>query len=84
MNPPKHTAERLDVDRMWAAAMRWIPVSESLPDDSKAVLIYVDGEPWTGYLESGEWSYICGDPLGGRVTHWMPFPDGPEEKQEAA
>ena len=77
MNPPKHTAERLDADRMWAVSMRWIPVTESLPDDDETVLIFSDGEPWTGFTEAGLWHYVSGDPVGSDVTHWMPFPDSP-------
>lgn len=84
MNPIRHTADRLDVERLFAGTSdRWVPVEKMLPDDSETVLVFVDGEPWTGYTEAGSWHYVCGDPLGGRVTHWMHFPDGPQMEDAA-
>jgi hypothetical protein len=83
MNPPKHTSERLDVDRWGASGMRWIAVTEQLPDDEETVLVFCDGEPWTGFVDGKEWFYVCGDPIGAHVTHWMPFPDGPGSEQVA-
>lgn len=86
MNPPKHT-EKLDIDRMWALSMRWIPVTESLPDDDETVLIAMtDGEAWTGYHEANQWFYVSGEPINYEtITHWMHFPDTPMlMEQEAA
>ncbi len=68
---------RLDVDRLWASSMRWIPIAEQLPDDEETVLIFSNGEPWTGFLDGGRWHYVSGDPCNQPVTHWMPFPPGP-------
>ena len=57
--------------------MDWIDAAAELPDDEQTVLVVVDGEPWTAYLLAGQWHYVCGDPLGGRVTHWMHMPAVP-------
>lgn len=61
------------------APMHWTQTADAIPDDNETVLIFVDGEPWTGYHEAGAWHYVCGEKLGGRVTHWMPFPAAPEQ-----
>ena len=55
----------------------WIRVKDQLPDDDMTVLVHVDGEVWTGFIEAGLWHYVSGDPIGGRVTHWCEFPDAP-------
>ena len=55
----------------------WIPCAEQLPDDDEVVLIWSDGEPWTGFHEARLWHYVSGDPCSKPVTHWMPFPEGP-------
>ena len=57
----------------------WINAESELPDDDEVVLIWSDGEPWTGFHEANVWHYVSGDPIGteNAVTHWMPFPEGP-------
>jgi hypothetical protein len=67
---------------------RWIPVSERMPQDGKAVLV-LDNCPhadrrFIGMVLNGEWCdnnfYI----LDGRrtPTHWMPLPAPPSDKGE--
>jgi hypothetical protein len=71
--------EKIRAEREWAAVLRWIPVEVGLPDDDETVLIWTaDGEPWTGYLDAGQWRYVSSEPISYEaVTHWMPFPEGP-------
>lgn len=64
----------------------WINVNDSLPKDSRDVLIYVknyeDYPVTTGcYIRSiGKW-WKYGNPCKqDTVTHWMPFPEPPEEE----
>ena len=60
--------------------VRWVPVSESLPDDGVPVLVWPNAEYRineaviaTRYGED-HWSYA--------VTHWMPLPPPPLQEQE--
>lgn len=70
--------------------LRWIPVSEGLPDEGVEVQVAVSGRgqyvatyrsthpehcTWTwGFLESGMRLVFDAED----VTHWRPLPDGPE------
>ena len=60
----------------------WISVEERLPETYEDVLLWND-EVDVGYLTSAEgerwWLYSDREP--DFVTHWMPLPDGPKEKQ---
>jgi hypothetical protein len=62
--------------------LRWIPVTEKLPDPDIAVLIayLADDEPmvWQGYHDGDEgWFTVEGLPAPG-CTHWMDLPAHPE------
>ena len=60
----------------------WINVKDRLPDNSNDVLICCAG--WDG-MHSVEWGWYRTDMkewVAGNVTHWMPFPDPPEESEE--
>lgn len=71
-------------------AMRWIPVSERLPDAHDMVLAAGlspgTHEPWSGgdYAvdEDGKW-YEVGSRVEDcsllEITHWMPLPPAPEQ-----
>lgn len=63
---------------MKAAAVQWVPVTTALPDDDMTVIMAVDGEPWTGFMDAGQWRYVSADLVGGKVTHWCEFPDVPD------
>jgi hypothetical protein len=63
--------------------MNWIKCSEKMPEDGQSVLIW-DGENVipankSDYSETGfiSWSY-CGEDVK-NATHWMPFPDPPQD-----
>lgn len=59
--------------------MKWIPVSERLPETYKDVLIYSEfGGCQKGFLhDHGDWEDDCG--YDKKITHWQPLPDPPEE-----
>lgn len=61
----------------------WINVKDSLPKDSRDVLIHTEDYAITTgcYIRSsGEW-WRTGNPCSRyTVTHWMPLPEPPEEE----
>ena len=71
----------------------WISVEDRLPPDEKTVLAYygydIDGSGGSGRMFVGTLCYFCFDPdphwqhagNGLFVTHWMPLPAAPEEKE---
>ena len=61
---------------LWQS-VRWVPVLDELPDDDMTVIMCVDGEPWTGFMEAGQWHYVSGNPVDGKVTFWCEFPEVP-------
>jgi hypothetical protein len=77
---PVHTADHLLANGVTFATDtnvggKWIPVTESLPEETYQVLT-VDDEEWVEI-----------DALGGEgwmsyrnVTHWMPLPEPPKEE----
>jgi hypothetical protein len=67
--------DRLSPD-LWKS-VRWVSVDDELPDDEMTVILAVDGEPWTGFRENGNWLYVSADPISGTVTHWCEFPEVP-------
>lgn len=62
--------------------MRWIPVTESLPDSETTVMTFVpdSNEPvWPGYYSGEQWMDLQGYRMDvDSVTHWMDFPDFPD------
>lgn len=69
---------------------RWIPVTERLPEDAYPVLVtylgYNDKLPRSDMVamyEEGDW-YWYDDESKCKVivTHWMPLPEPPKEKEE--
>jgi hypothetical protein len=66
--------------------LRWIPVSERLPEHEDDVLLYVEdyGSWITLGRRSGDGWYVNEAAEGGgpkpldRFTHWMPLPEPPE------
>lgn len=62
-------------------AMKWIPVTERLPDGYEGVLVY--GQMQDHYRACYYDPYCrefftMDDRLVGRVTHWMPLPTPPK------
>lgn len=67
-----------------AATPQWISVNDKLPDGFKPVIVcrkYVKGalRIEQGYWDVNGWWMIYGARVK-RVTHWMPFPEPPEEE----
>lgn len=62
-------------------AQKWIPVTERLPEEMRAVIV------WTKYRERGEAMLAedgfewCESGERSDVTHWMYYPEPPEEAQ---
>lgn len=81
----QHMVDKLTEIR--SERLRWIPVSERLPEctyngiRSATVFVMRDGTPEEGQgaFESGKWVGWCGD-KGHRITHWMPIPPLPAER----
>lgn len=60
----------------------WIPCFNELPDGGLAVMTYSPEscEPvWPAFRENDGWMGIDGFPLQMEVTHWMNFPEPPQE-----
>lgn len=66
-------------------SMRWIPVSERLPEDDTTVLV-AGGCAY--YQSHNGWFTLMGSDAHRRiswvVTHWMPLPKPPEDSSDAA
>ena len=72
----------------------WISVKDRLPEDFGEVLVIVSGNPCENITLDGAYEIAEYDPVEGWilemwpewesavVTHWMPFPDPPEEEQK--
>ena len=65
-----------------ADALKWIPVTERLPENKKCVLMYsADGGVAEGVYEESrkrwvQWRWSVFDVP--QVTHWMPLPEPPK------
>ena len=58
----------------------WIKAGKLMPDTDINVLIATeDGEVEAGYDDGQDWRYLSGGKVEAEVTHWMPFPNPPEE-----
>lgn len=69
--------------------LRWIPVTERLPELDELVLVIASGKPKENItldnavelatLYSDGWCLeMCPQWTGATVTHWMPLPEAPE------
>ena len=60
-----------------AEKLRWIPVTERLPEEGVPVIAWEkQGFPYVDYLSDGVWTIA--DDNKGETTHWMPLPEPPE------
>ena len=83
LNTPAQDAKEAEKDAMlakmraWLEELRWIPVTESLPDAETTVMISMeDGEVWTGFHDGDDgWRYVSADPASG-VKAWRHMPEG--------
>lgn len=65
-----------------AATVRWIPVTERLPDTFHPVIVCREREKdeyvvEQGFKDVGDWWKVYGTRTK-KVTHWMPLPEPPE------
>ena len=65
-----------------AATVRWIPVTERLPDTFRPVIVCREKEKGKfvveqGFKDVGDWWKVYGTRTK-KVTHWMPMPEPPE------
>ncbi|HDH7788795.1 TPA: DUF551 domain-containing protein [Raoultella ornithinolytica] len=61
---------------------RWIPVSERMPEDRMAVILWdadIDEVTSGHYSHKTQLFYHCGEVIGNEITHWMPPPAAPQE-----
>ena len=65
-----------------AAAPRWVPVTEQLPEPGVHVLIEFDGEVLIARFFESDWWLDPGGELIGDITHWMPLPGVPAQAEE--
>jgi len=66
-----------DHDPNLQRTLRWVPVTESLPDDEMTVLLDYDGEAWPGTYDGEAWHDLTGMPIVADVLHWCEFPEVP-------
>lgn len=69
---------RLDVEEL--AALRWIPVSERMPDEGTTVLVHSThrGVMMADYrMDIVRPAFFGHGYAPGVVTHWRPLPKGP-------
>ena len=58
----------------------WTPVGEELPDEETSVIVATDdGHVDAGFLLEGKWRWLDAGTIKVAVTHWMHFPEPPEE-----
>jgi len=58
---------------------KWISVKDRLPEENRDVIIGWNDITGVGWFADNNF-YGKGINPKKRVTHWMPLPDGPEEK----
>lgn len=64
--------------------LRWIPVTEKMPEKYVSVLVHIPSESplpavKEAYLANGCWVTKIGVFHGMEITHWMPMPEPPKE-----
>ena len=62
------------------AEMKWIPVSERLPEVWKDVLVHREGGIVHIDFQCNGGGWSCDDDTKYRATHWMPLPETPKEE----
>lgn len=76
--------EEMDANEIERLRLRWIPVSERLPEDGQSVAVCFEGGGMTGQVgeatfnKRGGWFSTERGAWG--ATHWMPLPEPPEAK----
>ena len=78
--------DKIKWERKQELAMpRWIPVTEQYPEEREAVLVYqrMYKNTYCAFLDGMDW-WIYGG-YGTKafgITHWMPLPEPPKEKDD--
>ena len=73
---------RAQLAEAMAAAPRWVPVTERLPEPGVHVLIDLDGDVLIARFFESDWWLDPGGELIGDITHWMPLPGAPAQAEE--
>ena len=59
---------------------RWIPAAVEMPDsDTDVIVAAEDGHVEAGFHDGRVWRWLNACRIDIDVTHWMPFPNPPEE-----
>jgi hypothetical protein len=64
-----------------AETIKWIPVTESLPDDDMSVLTFMPGQDhtvWPGYMCGDRWRTSEGLTAVPQPKYWANMPEGPQ------
>lgn len=64
------------------AICRWIPVEDALPEENVRCIVYMEGGGYGISHRMGR-NLEKWDCLGLQVTHWMPFPEPPDNTTDS-
>ena len=59
-------------------AMKWIPVTERLPEPLMDVIAYDSTANWVTFCYMSYQREWVGVRMNNKVTHWMPLPEPPK------
>ncbi len=82
----RQEVELVELTGELASKPRWIPVTEALPEERDNYLVLT--EELENYVcdfipSMKQWWTVPGDTFLIDVTHWMPLPEPPEDKNDA-
>ena len=73
-----YTATEEAYKKGYAAATKWIPVTERLPEKGEDVLVYTLTHDVRKAHCYGDRQWFAHDGIWRVVTHWMPLPEAPK------
>ena len=65
---------------LYPKPMKWIPVTERLPENDKTVLVWNrrNSREYFDVYDHGSWIILESED----ITHWMPLPEPPKEEKD--